>query len=100
MTMTEQTPAPEKKAPAKKRRARANKKVAASPSPKASEMDGITVTDCPIACRAERCAISGRGICAHPHKGGLQAALQAPDTMRRYNEAKRILGKAKLDLMA
>lgn len=100
MTMTE-TPveAPKKPRPAKKK---AKKRVVvAKPAAKpSSEFEGITPSDCPMACRADRCVISGRGICAHPHKGGLQANMQNPEAMRRYNGAKRALGKRKLDLTA
>lgn len=37
---------------------------------------GISVTDCPKACNADGCVISGKPYCAHPRKGGLQAADQ------------------------
>jgi hypothetical protein len=95
MSMTEptsETPAPAKSA--KKRHARANKR----PVEQTSEFAGLTVSDCPEKCSAKGCVISGVGICAHPHKGGLQAMLQNPASMRRLNEAKRILGKQKIDL--
>lgn len=95
MDTTEQT-AP---APAKPKARRAAAKRAAVPAPKTSEMAGITAADCPMVCNAKRCVISGVGICAHPGKGGLQAALQNDVSLRKFNEAKRILGKAKLDLM-
>lgn len=84
----------------KAKRAKApRRKHTALPAPKEGPMAGITVWDCPTACTATRCVISGVGICSHPHKGGLQAGLQNPDSLRRSGEAKRILGKAKLDLM-
>lgn len=83
----------------KPRHARANKR-SAIVAPARSMMEGITVTDCPLACNEKKCVISGREICAHPHKGGLQANLQNADSMRRFNEAKRMLGKQKLDLNA
>ena len=96
MTITETPAAPANKAPARKRaKAKAKPPVAAK---KPSLMDGITVRDCPIACNEKGCVISGKPICAHPHKGGLQARLQNPESMRRLNEAKHILGKQKLDL--
>jgi hypothetical protein len=100
MSMTESTApvAPPKKAPAKKRRARPNKRAAPPPAAKVSEMAGITPTDCPMACNATRCVISGQPVCAHPHKAGLQIAMQNEITLRRFNEAKRTLGQAKLDL--
>jgi hypothetical protein len=100
MSMTETTEpvATPKKAPAKKRRARPIRRAAPPPAAKVSEMAGITPTDCPMACNATRCVISGQPVCAHPHKAGLQIAMQNEVTLRRFNEAKRTLGKAKLDL--
>lgn len=92
---TTETP-PTKPKPARKARKAAAKPRAAAPAN--SELDGITVSDCPIACVEKRCVISGVGQCAHPHKGGLQAALQNPASMRRFNESKRMLGKQKIDL--
>lgn len=102
MSMTEPTIAAEIIPAAKKpKRASKPRRKAAAPAaaPKQSVCAGITVSDCPTACTATKCVISGVGICSHPHKGGLQAGLQNPDNMRRLNEAKRIIGKAKLDLM-
>ncbi len=102
-TTTTETPKPKRK-PAKKRAKPARKVtyidavVMDPPLLGAKLFDGITPADCPMACTAERCVISGRGICSHPHKGGLQANLQNPDSLRRYNAAKRALGKRKLDL--
>jgi len=96
MTMTDTPAVPAKKPPARKR---AKAKPPAAPK-KPSLMDGITVRECPSACREKACVISGTPICGHPHQGGLQAALQNEESMRRLNEAKRILGKAKLDLTA
>jgi hypothetical protein len=95
MTDTTVAETPKLKAPKKPRRKRA---VAAKPAP-GSPFADITPRDCPTACKPDRCAISGCAICAHPHKGGLQATLQTPEAMRRLNEAKRVLGKAKLDLV-
>mgnify|MGYP001562613856 CR=1 FL=1 len=96
MTMTDTPTAPLKKAPARKRAKRKAKPPGAPKKP--SLMAGITVRDCPSACSEKGCVISGTPICAHPHKGGLQASLQTPDSMRRLNEAKQVLGKAKLAL--
>lgn len=100
MSMTE-TPgaatAPKKTRKPAKKRGRA--KTAASPA-QDSAYRGITPADCPTGCNAERCVISGRGICAHPYKGGLQASMQSPDAIRRLNEAKRVIGKRKLDIAA
>lgn len=92
------------KAPARKHPKKRARKVAQPKLPAAAKrdttFDGITPADCPMACSAERCVISGRGICAHPHKGGLQANMQSPESMRRYHQAKRVLGKRKLDIAA
>lgn len=97
MSMTEPTTEqPAKKAPAKKRHARPKR--AAPPAAKPSEMEGITVTDCPMACGSTKCVISGVNVCAHPHKAGLQVSVQNEDSLRRFNQAKRMLGQRKLDL--
>lgn len=83
-----------------KRHARANKRprAAVAPPKAADAFEGITPSDCPNACRPDRCVITNAGFCAHPHKGGLQARLQTPDNLRRYHAAKRALGKQKLML--
>jgi hypothetical protein len=100
MTMTEtpNTEAPKKPRKPAKKRARA--KVARPPPVPKGDYLGITPSDCPVACNADRCIISGRGICAHPYKGGLQAMMQTPEAIRRLNEAKRVIGKRKLDVAA
>ena len=36
----------------------------------AADFDDITANECPQACVAERCVISGKPYCAHPFKGG------------------------------
>lgn len=89
---TETVEVPEKPKP--KRHARANRRPV--PTHKADPYEGITPSDCPSACRPDRCCITQSVFCAHPHKGGLQARLQTPENLRRYNEAKRTLGKQKL----
>ena len=82
----------------------AKKRARAKAKPAVPKQDGayagISPANCPITCNAERCVISGRGICAHPYKGGLQASMQTPEAVRRLNEAKRVLGKRKLDVAA
>ncbi len=82
----------------------AKKRTKAKVKPAAPKQDsvyaGITPADCPVACNTGRCVISGRAICAHPYKGGLQSSIQSPEAIRRVNEAKRVLDKRKLDLMA
>ena len=57
---------------------------------------GLTVKDCPKACTAEECVISGKPYCAHPRKGGLQMASQHSDTeaIDRLNKAQKKLAVA------
>jgi hypothetical protein len=98
MTMIEEPVTAPAKPAAKRKPAKKRARAAPAPVKARGEMEGITRTDCALACTAAKCAISGVGICAHPFKGGLQANLQNPDTLRRYNAAKRAIGKAKLDL--
>lgn len=100
MTMTESptaAPAPKPAKPKRKmqRVKRAPAAVAVEPG---SKLAGITPRDCPMACTAKMCVISGRDICAHPMKGGLQANMQNDMSLRRSNEARNILGKQKIDL--
>jgi len=64
----------------------------------ANELAGLTVAECPSACTAEQCVISGVAICAHPYKGGLQIRCTNPESMMRFNAAKMMLGKAKLKI--
>jgi hypothetical protein len=95
MTMTEQTETTKPKRTYKRRKRAAVAKPAA---PKA-EFAGLTATDCCEGCGPERCVISGIGVCAHPLKGGLQSAqMSKPDMLARYNRAKKVLARAKLDL--
>lgn len=42
--------------------------------PPADRFPGLTRTACAETCSAAACAISGKPYCAHPTKGGLQAA--------------------------
>lgn len=99
MSMIE-TPAAEATKPkTKKRHARANRR---PPAPEAakppSALAGLNITDCATGCfETGECVISG-SVCAHPGKGGLQIALQTPETLKRFNEAKRMIGQARLDL--
>lgn len=59
-------------------------------------LTGLTVKDCPKACTAEECVISGRAYCAHPRKGGLQMASQYNDVeaIERLNKAQKKLAVA------
>lgn len=101
MTMTE-TPAAELPKPAKPKRKGVRHRAKAKPAaaePKATgEFAGITVKECPDACYAKGLCIISGSICAHPHKAGLQASLQNPQSMKRFAEAKRILRGKLLDL--
>lgn len=61
------------------------------------DLDGISATDCPVACSAERCCVTGINVCGHPNKGGLQArSMQQPAVLRRYNEARKMLAQTNL----
>jgi hypothetical protein len=59
-------------------------------------LTGLSVRDCPKACTAEECVISGKPYCAHPRKGGLQMAAQAGDTeaIDRLHKAQKKLAVA------
>lgn len=85
--------------PAAKARPRQKRRAKPAAAPKAEGLyAGLTVANCASGCTAKACVISGIGICAHPAKGGLQALMQAPDTIRRFNEAKRVIGKRKFEV--
>lgn len=90
--------------PAKKPRKTAKKRAKRIAAPKSAkkqatgDLEGITGLNCPHACKAERCVISGVGICAHPHKGGLQPRLQNPESIRAFNDAKEVLAGRKLKI--
>lgn len=93
MSITE-TPTP---APRRKTKRKPARKAAAAPKP-ASELAGIAVDKCPAACNAEGCVISGKPVCAHPYKGGLQGGLMHDsNALARLNAAKKLLGKKVLD---
>ncbi len=68
------------------------------PAPAGSPLVGLTALDCASGCKANCCAISGVGICAHPAKGGLQANLQNDKSLRMYNQAKQIIAGLKLKI--
>lgn len=82
----------------KKPRAKRRPKPAAAAAKPDGIYAGLTVANCATACTANRCVISGIGICAHPSKGGLQASMQSNEAVRRYNEAKRVIGKRKFEV--
>lgn len=81
-------------APAKpKRHARPNRRKPVKAAPKADgEFAGLTAKNCPTACNASRCVISGIDVCAHPLKAGLQAAQKHdPKVLARFARAKEAL---------
>jgi hypothetical protein len=62
------------------------------------ELGGLTASECPYDCNAERCVISGINFCGHPRKGGLQPAIQRdPDAMIRVNKARKMLAHQAVD---
>jgi hypothetical protein len=55
-------------------------------------LTGFTVKDCPKACSADGCVISGKNYCGHPRKGGLQAADQGDaEAIERVQKAQKKL---------
>lgn len=75
-------------------------KVAAMAPPAIDELEGITIKDCPILCTLERCTITQRPLCAHPHKGGVQSAfMMDADILERYRQARIRLAQQKLKEM-
>ena len=103
MNETTEAPAKEKKKPGRKPgkkrafpRARIEGKATAlAPAP----FDGISANECCDGCNADKCEISGSFYCAHPFKGGLQAAqMNDPEALRRFNRAKAVLKNQMIDL--
>jgi hypothetical protein len=91
-------PAPKKK----RKKARKTPRRASFHKPAATkapdQLAGLSASDCPFDCNAEKCLISGMAICGHPGKGGLQSAMQNdPEAMARYNQARKILAHQKVD---
>lgn len=69
------------------------------PKAGSTQLAGLTPTDCPAACNATACVFTDKPYCGHPYKGGPQAAdISRPEVLSRQSEAKRILGKRKVDL--
>lgn len=101
MSMTETpevAPKPVKKKPRKKR-AFPRERVAEKATQVPAEFAGISTTDCCDACNKEYCAVSGKSYCAHPMKGGLQAAqMQDNEALKRFNRAKGALRNQQIDL--
>jgi hypothetical protein len=74
-----------KKKPAKKAKSRA----AVPDTRKAAPFPGLTRSACADACNAKACAISGKPYCAHPTKGGLQAADMSDNAaLKRMQDAR------------
>lgn len=97
-TITEPTPKKPVKRRKKPARARVQKAVSAQSS---DPQAGLTAAECPFDCNADRCVISGIGVCGHPRKGGLQPAIQRdPEAMTRYNEARKTLAHLAVDKRA
>ena len=57
-----------------------------------TELTGIARNACPSACNVDRCVISGKPYCAHPHQSGLQFALKNEESLARYDAACKALG--------
>lgn len=89
-------------APKKKRKVKAKPKAAAPKPVKATGIyEGMTVGTCCKACNESGCVISEKPYCAHPRKGGLQAAqMQDQGALRRLRESQRVLGEQLLDVKA
>lgn len=67
----------------------------------ADPLDGISQTDCPRECKADRCCIVNAPVCSHPNKGGLQAKFQSdPAILRRFNDARQRLAQTRLERRA
>lgn len=91
---------PTRKPKKKKTKGTAAQKPAKVAAPVPDFLAGITGLNCPHACKADRCVISGVAICAHPHKGGLQPQLQNPESLRNVNDAKEALAGRRLKIPA
>lgn len=58
------------------------------------EFAGMTKIACCDACGPNGCVVSGRNVCAHPNKGGLQAAqMRDKSALARLQRAKEYLAK-------
>ena len=64
-------------------------------------LGGISPTDCPYECNAERCCIVDAPVCSHPNKGGLQAKFMSdPAILRVFNDARQRLAQTRLERRA
>jgi hypothetical protein len=83
----------------KKTRQRRKRSAPKKPFVAPAEFAGLTATTCCTNCREDRCVISGTGVCAHPHKGGLQPALMGnQQTLATYARARKALAHQTIDL--
>lgn len=98
--MTEETEVKIPARPAKKKQKRKPAHRAAAPAEKAeSPFAGITSMECCDRCHKDGCVISGMNYCAHPFKGGLQAAqMNDQAALKRFNRAKAVLKDQMIDL--
>lgn len=76
-----------------KRKAKARR---AAPAPKRAKptvlFPGLTRSACADGCDKNGCVVSGKPYCAHPTKGGLQAAdLNDPKALKRLQQAREQL---------
>jgi hypothetical protein len=63
-----------------------------------TDIAGMTKNDCAKACSAERCVISGRGVCMHPMKSSMGAVETDPAAAAAYASACQLLGINKISL--
>lgn len=85
--------------PAKKKVAKKKPRAAAPPKKQASGVPfpGLTRSACATACGVEGCVIGGGSYCAHPTKGGLQAADQSDRHALKRLQAAREQIAVKID---
>ena len=65
-----------------------------------SNLGGLSATDCPHDCEKERCVITGRNLCGHPFKSGLQYIDKMnPEVNERYKQAQKMLAHKRVDAL-
>jgi hypothetical protein len=57
-----------------------------------ADFRGMSKSQCPAGCNAERCVISELPYCSHPLMGGVQKALKTPAVLARYADACKAIG--------
>ena len=93
-----EAPAKPKRKPARRRALPA---AAAPPKPEKPEFLGLTADACCADCCMEKCVITGKALCGHPRKGGLQPPdMLVPETMARYQRAVKALAHAAIETPA